>query len=75
MIMDLLYPFPMYLTFGFSAGRYLDVSLLLVTSPNLCPSSIRVLSETTISLFVYTRTKVQFSRRNIIYNVHDYLNL
>ena len=57
----------MFLTFGFSR-RYLDSSLLLVTLPNLLRSSI--LSETIISHFVYTGTSVQYSRWNIICNVH-----
>ena len=63
----------MFLTFGFS-GRYLGFSLrypLLVRLANLCRSSI--LSETRSYLILYiTSTRVQFSRWNIICNVHGY---
>ena len=55
------------------SDRYFDVSLLLVTLPNQYPCSIS--SETIISHFVHTRTKVQFSRWNIVYNVHGYHKL
>ena len=64
--------------FGFS-GRDLDVSPRYIavvcdiaqhTSLLYC-----ILSNTTVSHFVYTGTRVQFSRWNIICNLHRYYNL
>ena len=72
----LTFQFLMFLTFGFS-GRDLDVSLryIAVVCDVAQPTSLFycILSETTVSSrFVYIGTRVQFTRRNIICNLHRY---
>ena len=59
----LTFPFPLFLTFGFS-GRYLDFFLslrLLVTLPDLCRSPILSCLRNDHISFVYTNTRVLYS--------------